>query len=85
MKKRTIEELHDKRVGHIKFAKACDLFIEKGHTLTNIKEYYEKFSFELDNFHFEYSKDWKASVKDFVEYTLNLLAMAKELKARELK
>lgn len=77
MKNRTIEELHDKYVGHKKFAKVCDLLVQQGHNVTNIREYNEKFKFDVDDFWFEYSKDWKASSKEYVEYLLNMLKMKK--------
>lgn len=84
MKIRTIEDLHDKEVGHKKFAKVCDLLIESGHTLSNIKEFYEKFTFDLDNYYFEYSKEWKASAKEMADYLIKLVEMKKELRKREL-
>lgn len=77
--KRTIEDLHDKEVGHRKFAKICDLLVEKGHKVENIVEYYEKFKFDVDGFWFTYQKAWKSSAKDFVEYLLNMLEMKKLL------
>lgn len=78
---RTIEELHDSKIGHRKFAKVCDLLIEEGYEVSNIKECYEKFNFVLDkNYPFSYSKEWKASAKAYVEYIKPLLAMDKELK-----
>lgn len=77
MKKRTIHELHDKEIGNRKFAKVCDLLIADGHTVENIKEYYEKFKFDVDGFRFEYSKDWKKSSKVYVDYLLDILNMGK--------
>ena len=79
MKNRTIEELHDKDIGHRKFAKVCDLLIEKNHTVTNIKEFNEKFKFEVDGFLMEYSKDWKSSSEEFVHQLLIILNMKKDL------
>ena len=82
MKLRTIEELHDKHIGHKKFAKICDLLVEKGYKVENIKEYYEQFKFDVDGYWFTYSKDWKSSAKDFVDYLVNILNM-KKLMAKE--
>lgn len=73
MQKRTIKDLHDKHIGHRKFAKVCDFLVEKGHKVENIVEYYEKFRFDVDGFWFEYQKDWKASSREFVDYLLNML------------
>ena len=41
MKTRTIEEIHDKEIGHKKFAWFVDTAIEDGHKITEIKEYNE--------------------------------------------
>ena len=81
-KERTIEELHDSKIGHRKFAKVCDLLVEQGHEVTNIVEYYERFKFDVDGFWFTYDKAWKSSSKDYVEYLLNMLDM-KKLMAKE--
>lgn len=80
MKERTIQELHDKEIGHRKFATICDLVVAQGHTITNIKEYNEKFKFEIDGFNFEYQKCWKSSAKDFAKYLLNVLQAKIDLK-----
>ena len=72
--KRTIEDLHSKEYGLRKFAKVCDLLIDGGHKVENIVEFYEKFRFDVDGFWFEYSKDWKASSKAYVDYLLNILS-----------
>lgn len=79
MKQRTISDLHDKDIGHKKFAKICDLLIEKGHKVENIKEYYEKFKFEIDDYPFEYDKNWKASANDYVTYCLQMLDLKKRI------
>ena len=39
MKNRTIEEIHDKEIGHKKFAWFVDTAIKDGHKITQIKEY----------------------------------------------
>lgn len=77
--KRTIKDLHDSKIGHRKFAKICDILVEKGHKVENIKEFYEKFRFDVDGFWFEYRKEWKSTSKDFVEYLLNMLDMKKRM------
>ena len=59
LKNRTIEELHDKYVGHRKFAKVCDLLIKKGYSVTEIKEYNEQFKFKVNDYDFTYRKEWK--------------------------
>lgn len=79
MKTRTIEELHDKEIGHKKFANVCDLILENGHSIKDIKEYNEKFKFYVDGFLFEYSKEWKASAKEYYDYLLNILNFKKDL------
>lgn len=83
--KRTIKDLHDKDIGHRKFAKVCDLLVEQGHEVTNIVEYYEKFKFDVDGFWFNYQKVWKASAKDYVEYLLNMLNMKKRIASEQTK
>lgn len=69
MKLRDIKDLHDKEIGHKKFAKVCDLLLEKGYQITEIKEYYEFFKFKLNNIQYWYYKDWKPSAQKFVEET----------------
>jgi len=84
MKKRTLEELHDAKIGHRKFAKICDLLIEKGYSITDIKEYYEKFIFFVDGSRFEYSKvDWKSSAKEFADYVIDMVETIKQIRRFE--
>lgn len=80
MKNRTIEELHDKRIGHKKFAKICDLLIEAGYQVTDIKEFNEQFKFKCNGYQYNYRKEWKSSSKDFVKYLINLVNSEEELK-----
>lgn len=80
MKVRTIEELHDKKIGHKKFAKIVDILIEKEHSITDIKEYNEKFKFKVDGIDLEYQKDWKASAKAFAEYVISTIDREKILR-----
>ena len=79
MKVRTIEELHDKNVGHKKFAKVVDIAIANGHQISEIKEYNEKFNFVMDNNYLEYDKHYKASAKSFVEYCEQIIAQRRKL------
>ena len=72
MKERTIQELHDPKIGHRKFAKVCDLLVIN-HRVTDIKEFNEKFKFKVDGFEFQYDKNWKSSAKEYVDYLLHLL------------
>lgn len=85
MKNRTIEELHDKYVGHKKFAAICDILIERGYQITDVKEYNEQFKFRVNKHLFWYRKEWKSSAKDFANYVINLLDTEEELKKRGLK
>ena len=81
MKQRTIEELHDKYIGHRKFAKIVDGLIENGHTVTDIKEYNEHFKFKVDGTELNYMKDWKASSERYVIYVEQTLEFQKQLEA----
>ena len=63
MKKRTIEEIHDKYIGHKKFAWFVDTAIEKGHTITDIREFNEKFKFKFNGIPMEFDKMPELSVK----------------------
>ena len=80
MKQRTIEELHDKYIGHKKMASICDILISDGYKITEIKEYNEQFKFKVNDHQFWYRKDWKSSAKEYVKYIINLLEAEKELK-----
>ena len=82
LKNRTIEELHDKYVGHRKFAKVCDLLIKKGYSVTEIKEYNEQFKFKVNDYDFTYRKEWKASAKEFVDYIVELIKLREEILKR---
>ena len=79
MKNRTIEELHDKKVGHKKFAKIVDELIERNYKVTNIKEYFEKFKFEVDGYKFEYNKNWKSTAHNMVMYIVNIIDAHKRM------
>lgn len=78
MKLRTIEDLHDKDYGHAKFAKFVDLAIQRGHEVTEIKEYYEKFKFKLDGHPFEYDKTVKFDANWFLNTLEAMMKMEEE-------
>lgn len=61
MKNRTIEEIHDKEIGHRKFSCFVDSAIQDGHRIEKIREYNEKFKFELDGMPLEFDKNPKVS------------------------
>ena len=79
MKNRTIEEIHDKHIGHKQFAKFVDLAIERGHQINEIKEYYEKFKFMIDDYPAEYDKTVKFDAKWYLHFIEETLNMRKEL------
>ena len=79
MKERTIEEIHDKYVGHKKFAWFVDTAIEKGYTITDIKEYNEKFKFLMNGYPLEFDKSPKVNAKWQLEQCEKLVEYHKEL------
>lgn len=79
MKTRTIEELHDKDIGHRKMAKIADILLEKNYEVSDIREYNEQFKFKVDGYEFQYLKEWKSSAKEFVKYLENILDMKKHM------
>ncbi len=79
MKNRTIEEIHDKWVGHKKFAWFVDTAIEDGHKITQIKEYNEKFKFKLDGYPMEFDKMPDISKKWQLDVCYQLLEYHKKL------
>ena len=78
-KNRTINELHDSKIGHRKFAKICDILVSYGYNVEDIKEYYEKFKFSVDGFECEYQKQWKSSAKAMADYFKNLIETKKQI------
>lgn len=80
MKNRTIEEIHDKEIGHKKFAWFVDTAIEKGYTIKNIREYNEKFKFEMNGWPLEFDKRPNLSVKWQLETCEMLVAQHEKLK-----
>ena len=79
MKKRTIEEIHDKYVGHKKFAWFVDTAIEDGHKIRNIREFNEKFKFEMDGVCLEFDKMPELSVKWQLEQCYLILDYRKKI------
>lgn len=78
MKNRTIKELHDSEIGHRKFAKVCDLLMAKGHKITDIKEFNEKFTFVLnEHTPCSYDKCWKGTAKSYVDLVEKVIAFSK--------
>lgn len=80
MKRRTIEDIHDKDIGHKKFAWFIDTAIEKGYKITDIKEYYEKFKFKMNGWPMEFDKMPQLSVKWQLETCEQLVAMHERIK-----
>ena len=56
VKERTLEEVHDKYVGHSKFARFCDYAIANGYEITQIKEHQSKFKFRMNGYLVEFDK-----------------------------
>ena len=73
MKVRTIEEIHDREIGHNKFARFVDNAIKDGHTITEVKEFYEKFKFKMDNVPMEFDKSPKVNSSKQLEQCYKLL------------
>jgi len=79
MKKRTIEDLHDKYYGHKGMAWFVDEAIDRGHKVTNIREYNEKFKFNFDGYPMEFDKMPGLSVKWQLEQCELLLDYHKKI------
>lgn len=79
MKSRTIEEIHNKEIGHKKFAWFVDNAIKEGHTIREIKEYYEKFKFVMDEIPLEFDKRPNIDVKWQYKQCCDLIEMHKKL------
>ena len=80
MKIRTIEDIHDKKIGHKKFAWFIDTAIEKGYTITCIKEYYGKYKFKMNGYPIEFDKMPELSAKWQLETCEQLVAYHEQLK-----
>ena len=79
MKVRTIEEIHDKYIGHKKFALFVDTAIKDGHTIIEIKEFNEKFKFKFNGIYMEFDKSPKAQWKWQLEQCEKLFDNYKKL------
>ena len=79
MKKRTIEEIHDPEVGHKKFAWFVDEATDRGYKITNIREYNEKFKFEMDGHPLEFDKMPDLSVRWQLEQCENILKLKRKI------
>lgn len=79
MKNRTIQEIHDKLIGHKKFALFVDVAIVDGHEITQIKEYNEKYKFKMDGYPMSFDKSPTISTKWQLENCYKLLKYHKKL------
>lgn len=79
MKVRTIKDIHDKEIGHKKFAWFVDTAIEDGHKITQIKEYNEKFKFQMDGYPLEFDKMPEISAKWQYELCCDLINLHKKV------
>lgn len=79
MKVRTIEDIHDKEIGHKKFAWFVDTAIENGYKITEIKEYNEKFKFKMNGWAVEFDKYPNLSVKWQYETCVELVKLHERL------
>ena len=81
MKIRTIEEIHDKEIGHKKFAWFVDKAIEDGHMVSEIKEYNEKFKFKMDGYPLEFDKTPEINAKWQLDMCYKLVEWHKKLES----
>lgn len=81
MKNRTIEDIHDKEIGNKKFAWFVDTVIKEGHTITKIKEFNERFKFELDGYPMSFDKVPSINAKWQLEQCYKLLSYYEKLKS----
>lgn len=79
VKNRTLEEIHDKQIGHSKFAWFCDKAKQDGYEITQIKEYYEKFKFRMNGYLLEFDKNPKANANFQYYQCLKILGYYKIL------
>lgn len=80
MKTRTIEEIHDKEIGHKKFAWFVDTAMENGYKITEIKEYNEKFKFKMNGYPMEFDKMPTLSVKWQYQLCCDLIKLHEKVK-----
>ena len=79
VKNRTLEEIHDKKIGHSKFAWFCDQALANGYEITQIKEFYEKFKFRMNGYLVEFDKNPKANAKWQYDQCVKLIDYYKQL------
>ena len=74
MQRRTIADIYDKDIGFKKFASFIDLAKKDNIEIVNIKEYYEKYKFEVEGGEYEFSKQEQNSTKayQFFKKTLDM-------------
>ena len=78
IKERTIEDLHDKYIGHKQFAKVVDIIVEKGYEVTDIKESGSTFQFKINGYPFRILKEWKSN-KEWANFLINHYEQMKRL------
>lgn len=79
VKERTLQDIHDKEIGHSKFAWFCDLAKDNGYEITQIKEYYEKFKFRMNGYLMEFNKSTRINAKWQYDQCIKLIEYYKEL------
>lgn len=79
MKRRTIEEVHDRDIGHRKFAKFIDMAIAEGYKITNIRETNVMFKFDMDGYQMDFDKDMSIETKYQFEFCKMNLKTQKKL------
>lgn len=82
MKRRTIEDVHDSKIGHNKFAKFVDEFIANGFEITDIKEFQTKYKFLLNGYPLEFDKNPIVSVWWQYNQCKNLYEMYMKIKEK---
>ena len=85
VKDRTLQEIHDKEIGHSKFAWFCDHALADGYEITHIREYYEKFKFRMNGYLLEFVKDTKVNAKWQYEQCIKLINYYNELEQIKLE
>lgn len=81
MKKRTIEDIHDRNIGHRKFAWFVDTAIGKGYQITDIKEYYGKYKFRMNGLELEFDKTPTINAKWQLNMCETLVKQNEQLRA----
>ena len=71
MKLRTQEEIKDKEIGNKKFARFIDLARQDNYNISDIHEYYDKFTFNITGIWFTFDKCVK-NVENYYNTTIKL-------------